>query len=159
MDLSETKIRKIVKEEFEKLRELFPDDDEQWIKYKNKRLKQFDTNTIDVFVIEDNDKFIGELTINYCDDDIKEKTIPNQRAYFEAFRLDERYQGLGLGQQLIKFAINDLESRGYKEFTIGVEEENEVAKHIYFKLGFNNPIAKGHSTEFDSSDYTLYLRK
>ena len=26
---------------------------------------------------------------------------------------------------------------GYTEIIIGVEEDNEVAKHIYFKFGFN----------------------
>lgn len=34
--------RKIKIEEFEKLKELFPDSEEMWIKYKNKRLKQFE---------------------------------------------------------------------------------------------------------------------
>lgn len=47
---------------------------------------------------------------------------------------------------------------GYTEFTIGVENDNEIAKHIYFKLGFTNAIDKGHGDEFDPSEYTLYLK-
>ena len=35
-------IRKILKEEFIKLKDLFPCKEELWIKYSNQRLKQFD---------------------------------------------------------------------------------------------------------------------
>ena len=52
----------------------------------------------------------------------------------------------------------NLTSRGYTEFTIGVEDDIEIAKHIYFKLGFNEAIDKGHGDEFDPSEYTLYLK-
>ena len=34
--------RKIKKEEFEKLKRLFPDNEDMWIKYKKKRLEQFE---------------------------------------------------------------------------------------------------------------------
>ena len=64
------------------------------------------------------------------------ETIPNIRVYFEAFRIDKRYQGKGLGQKLIRYTINDLAKKGYVEFTIGVEDGNEIAKHIYLKLGY-----------------------
>ena len=40
-------IRKIKKEEFEKLRRLFPDNEDMWIKYKKKRLEQFEKKEID----------------------------------------------------------------------------------------------------------------
>ena len=36
------KYRKIKKEEFEKLKRLFPDNEDMWIKYKKKRLEQFE---------------------------------------------------------------------------------------------------------------------
>ena len=35
-------IKKILKEEFINLKELFPGNEELWIKYKNQRLKQID---------------------------------------------------------------------------------------------------------------------
>lgn len=44
--------RKIKIEEFEKLKKLFPDNEEMWIKYKKKRLEQFEQEEVDVFVIE-----------------------------------------------------------------------------------------------------------
>ena len=87
------------------------------------------------------------------------ETIPNQRVYFEAFRLNKEFRGKGLGQKLIKYVLKELENRGYTEFTIGVEDDNEIAKHIYFKFGFTKKIDKGSGDEFDPTDYTLYLRK
>ena len=152
-------IRKILKEEFIKLKELFPGNEELWIKYKNQRLKQFEKNEIDVYVIEENEKFIGELTVNYISHDLKAETIPNIRVYFEAFRIDKRYQGKGLGQELIEYTINNLKEKGFKEYTIGVEEDNKKAKHIYSKYGFTEIIDYGKGDEFDPTEYTLYLKK
>ena len=152
-------IKKILKEEFINLKELFPGNEELWIKYKNQRLKQFDNEEIDIYVIKEDEKFIGELTVNYVSHDLKSETIPNIRVYFEAFRIDKKYQGKGLGQKLIEYTINDLKEKGFKEFTIGVEEDNEKAKHIYFKYGFTEPIDYGKGDEFDPSEYTLYLKK
>ena len=152
-------IRKILKEEFIKLKELFPGNEELWIKYKNQRLKEFENNEIDVYVIEENKKFIGEITVNYISNDLETETIPNIRVYFEAYRIDKKYQGRGLGQKLMEYVINDLKQKGYKEFTIGVEEDNEKAKHIYFKYGFTQAIDYGKGDEFDPTEYTLYLKK
>ena len=150
--------RKITKDEFGKLYDLFPDNEQMWLKYRDMRLKEFDNKEIDVYVIELNNIFIGELSINYISHDLASETISGQRVYLQAFRLDQKYQGLVLGQKLMQFALSDLEQQGYTEFTIGVEEDNERAKHIYFKLGFTEAIDKGCGDEFDPSDYILYLR-
>ena len=151
-------IRKIKKEEFEKLKTLFPDNNEMWIKYKRMRLEQFEKKEIAVFVIEDDRNIIGEITVNYVSHELETETIPNRRVYLEAFRVDKKYQGQGLGQKLINYCIEYLLKEGYTQFTIGVEDDNEIAKHIYFKLGFNEAIDKGHGDEFDPSEYTLYLK-
>ena len=151
-------IRKILKEEFIKLKEMFPGNEDLWIKYKNQRLKEFENNEIDVYVIEENEKFIGEITVNYINHDLETETIPNIRVYFEAYRINENYQGKGLGQKLMEYVINDLKQKGYKEFTIGVEDDNEKAKHIYFKYGFTKAIDYGKGDEFDPTEYTLYLK-
>ena len=151
-------IRKIKKEEFEKLRNLFPDNDEMWVKYKIIRLEQFVKKEIDIFIIEENENIIGEITVNYVNHELKNETIPNKRVYLEAFRVCKKYQGQGLGKKLINYCIDYLTNKGYTEFTIGVEDNNDIAKHIYFNLGFNQAIDKGHGNEFDSSEYTLYLK-
>lgn len=150
--------RKITKDEFDRLHDLFPDNEQMWSKYRDMRLKEFEKKEIDVYVIEQDNAFIGELSINYVSHDLDSETIPNRRVYLQAFRLDKKCQGLGLGQKLIQFVLSDLESQGYTEFTIGVEDDNERAKHIYFKFGFTEAIDKGYGDEFDPSDYTLYLR-
>lgn len=150
--------RKIKVEEFEKLKKLFPDNEEMWNKYKKKKLQQFAKQEVDVFVIEDKKDIIGELTVNYKSHQLEKETIPNKRVYLEAFRVDKKYQGQGLGQKLINYCIDYLTNIGYTEFTIGVEDGNEIAKHIYLKLGFTNAIDKGHGDEFDPCEYTLYLK-
>ena len=152
------KFRKIAIEEFGKLKILFPNNEDMWIKYKKKRLEQFEKQEIDVFIIEEDEKTIGEITVNYKNNKLETETIPNRRVYLEAFRVDKKYQGQGLGQKLINYCIEYLTNKGYTEFTIGVEDDNEIAKHIYFKLGFNKAIDKGHGDEFDLSEYTLYLK-
>lgn len=161
MDISKINyvFRKIKKDEFDSLHDLFPDNEQMWLKYRDIRWKEFDDREIDVYVIESDDIFIGELTIHYRSHDLASETIPGQRVYLQAFRLDKKYQGFGLGKKLIQNALTDLEQQGYTEFTIGVEEANDRAKHIYFKFGFTEAIDKGYGDEFDPSDYTLYLRR
>ena len=151
--------RKITKDEFDRLHDLFPDNEQMWLKYRDMRLKELDSKEIDVYVIELDGSFLGELSINYISHDLPSETIPNQRVYLQAFRLDKKCQGLGLGQKLIQFILSDLEQQGYTEFTIGVEDDNKIAKHIYFKFGFTEAIDRGYGDEFDPSDYTLYMRR
>ncbi len=129
-----------------------------WIKYKKKRLEQFEQEEVDVFVIENDKNFIGEITVNYKSHQLETETIPNKRVYLEAFRVDKKYQKKGLGQKLINYCIEYLINIGYTEFTIGVENDNEIAKYIYFKLGVTNAIDEGYGYEFDPSEYTLYLK-
>ncbi len=109
--------------------------------------------------IEDKMNYVfRKITNSYISHDLNSEAIPNQRVYLQAFRLDKKYQGLGLGQKLLQFVLSDLEEQGYKEFTIGVEAGNERAKHIYFKFGFTEAIDRGYGNEFDPSNYTLYMR-
>ncbi len=151
--------RKINIEELDKLKKLFPGDEDLWEKYKKQRLEELKKNLIDVFIIENENEFIGEITINYVNRDLITQTIPKQRVYLEALRVSKEFQGKGLGQKLIDYCINILTNEGYTEFTIGVLEDNEIAKHIYFKYGFTEAIDKGQGDEFDSREYTLYLKR
>ena len=152
------KFRKINIEEFDKLKRLFPIHS-NWEKYKKQQLERYYKNELDIFVIEDNNNFIGEISVNYVSHGLQAETILNQRVYLEAFRIDKEFQGKGLGQKLIHHTINNMLKDGYFEFSIGVEDNNEIAKHIYFKLGFIEEIDKGYGNEFDPCEYTLYLKK
>lgn len=128
-------------------------------KIQKKHLLQFAENDIDIYVIEYKNKFIGELSAIYSNHSLPTETIPNVRVYFSAFRLEKKYQNKGLGQELMRYAINDLKNQGYTQFTIGVEENNEIAKHIYSKFGFTEAIDHGYGNGTDSEGYTLYLKK
>lgn len=152
-------VRKITADEFDGLRPLFPDSEEMWRKYRAMRQGEFSRGEIDVYALEENGAFLGEVTVHYTSGDLPTETVPGRRVYLQAFRVAEDHQGRGLGQKLLRFALDDLEGRGSTEFTIGVEENNLRAKHIYFKLGFTQAIDKGYGDELDPSDYTLYLRK
>ena len=151
--------RKITIEEFDKLKRLFPGNEELWEKYRNTQVEKLEKKEIDIFVIENNENIIGEITANYKSNKLENEAKAGIRAYLEAFRIDKDYRSQGLGQELINYCIEYLENIGYTEFTIGVEDENEIAKHIYSKLGFTKIIGIGHGDEFDNSEYTLYLKE
>lgn len=159
MDNNKIFLKRILKEELVKLKPLFPGKDDKWISYYEERLKQFNENDVDIYVIELDNFFIGEITVNYSSHNLDTEAIKNKRVYLEAFRIKKEYQKQGLGQKLLDYAISDLKEKGYTEFTVGVEDDNEVAKHIYFKLGFTKEIDKGHGNKYDPSEYTLYLKK
>ena len=146
----------ISKDEFDKLKSLAPNGS-NWEKYRKQVFSRMDNHELDIFVLERDNEFVAELTVNYVNHNLQEETIPNVRVYLEAFRVRMDLQKQGLGQKLISFVISYLKDRGYTEFTIGVEDDNKIAKHIYFKYGFTKEIDYGEGTEFDSSSYTLYL--
>lgn len=155
--MDDYKFKKIDVEEFDKLARLFPGTPDEWLKYRFVRLNQISNKEADVFVIDYNGIFIGEVSVNYISHVLKTETILNTRVYLEAFRVDKNFQGKGLGQKLLDFVMGYLVNLGYREATIGVEDDNMVAKHIYFKYGFTKAIDKGHGNEFDPCEYTLYL--
>lgn len=152
-------VRKIEIEEFDRLNKLFPGSEELWEKYRKMQVERLKKHEIDIFVLENDGDIIGEITANYKSRKLKEEAKMGIRAYLEAFSVDKNYRGQGLGQKLIKYCIEYLENIGYTEFTIGVEDDNEIAKHIYLKLGFTKPIGRGYGDEFDESEYTLYLKE
>ena len=151
--------RKIEIEEFDKLKKLFPGNEELWIKYRNMQVEKLGKKEIEIFVIEDNENIVGEITANYKSNKLENEAKAGIRTYLEAFRIDKNYRNQGLGQELINYCMKYLENIGYTEFTIGVEDENEIAKYIYSKLGFTKIIGIGHGDEFDNSEYTLYLKE
>ena len=113
---------------------------------------------IDIFVMFDDDRPIGELHTAYESDD--ERAVKEKRAYLFAFRIHEDYQGRGYGKQLLQSVIETLNEKGYTEFTVGVEGDNVRAKHIYNSLGFTELIARKYE-EYQGYgyEYGLYLRR
>lgn len=114
---------------------------------------------IEIFGLFQQDKLIGEIHTSYVHDD-ERFAKKGTRAYLFAFRIHKDFQGKGYGQLLLNKVISSLSEKGYSEFTIGVEDGNKIATHIYTKLGFTKLIGKiSEEYQGDSYEYRLYLKK
>lgn len=113
---------------------------------------------IDIFGLFQENRLIGEIHVAYIHDDDR-FAVKNKRAYLFAFRIHKNFQGKGYGQFLMNEVVSILSEKGYSEFTIGVEDDNEMAIHIYSKLGFTQLIGRlSEEYQGDSYEYGLYLR-
>ena len=114
---------------------------------------------IDIFVLYDKGVLIGELHVMYeCDDE--NYAIRGRRAYMFAFRVREDFQNKGYGTYLIKTVLSVLKENGYCEFTVGVEDDNFRAIHMYQALGFNDfLLRKQEEYQGDAYEYNLYLKR
>lgn len=112
----------------------------------------------DIFGLFQDGNLIGEIYVAYVHSD-ERFAVRNKRVYLFAFRVHEDFQGKGYGQFLMNEVVSILSEKGYSEFTIGVEDDNEMAIHIYSKLGFTQLIGRiSEKYQGDSYEYGLYLR-
>lgn len=113
---------------------------------------------IDIFGLFQEDRLIGEVRAAYVHND-ERHAVRNKRVYLFAFHIHNDFQGSGYGQFLLNGVISMLMQKGYSEFTIGVEDDNETAVHIYSKFGFTQLVGKiSEEYQGDSYEYGLYLR-
>lgn len=116
-------------------------------------------NIIDIFVLYEDSILIGELRVKYESDD-ENYAIRGRRAYLYAFRVRENFQNKGYGTYLLKTVLDVLKEKGYYEFTVGVEDDNFRAIHMYQALGFNKfLLRKQEEYQGDVYEYNLYLKK
>ena len=149
-------IRTIKTDELELLSELFDYNNLDEMISENTR--DITEGKIDIFGLFYDNRLIGEIHAAYAHND-ERFAVKNKRAYLFAFRIHKDFQGKGYGQLLINKAISILEEKGYREFTIGVEDDNETAIHIYSKLGFTQLIGRmSEEYQGDSYEYGLYLK-
>ncbi len=121
--------------------------------------RNIENGIVDIFVMFEDDKLIGELHVKYDNED-KHFAEKGKRAYLFAFRVHKDYQGKGLGSCLLETVIDELSNNGYHELTVGVEDDNLRARYIYEKYGFIQPVARIKETyQGDSYEYDLLLRK
>ena len=149
-------IRPIAISELPILIQLFDYNDPAEMIEQNER--DINNGNIDIFVMFNNDRPIGELHAAYESDD--DRAVKGKRAYLFAFRIHEDYQGRGYGKRLLQSVIDTLTEQGYYEFTVGVEDENDRARHIYESFGFTELIARKYE-EYQGNEYKygLYLKK
>lgn len=148
-------IRKITADELPLLTQLFDHNDVGAMLEQNRR--DIEGGLSDIFVMFDGERPIGELHAAYDSED--ERTVRGKRAYLSAFRVHEEYRGRGLGKELLQFVIDALTEQGYIELTIGAEDDNERAKHMYERFGFTELIARKYEEyQGDGYEFGLYLR-
>ena len=148
-------IRKLTADELPVLTQLFDYNDVDEMISEN--TCEIENGVTDIFVMFDGERPVGELHAAYESDD--ERAIRDRRAYLSAFRVHKEYQGQGLGKRLLQYVIDVLTEQGYGELTVGVEDDNERAKHIYIGFGFTELIARKYEEyQGDGYEYGLYLR-
>ena len=114
---------------------------------------------IDIFVLYENGVLIGELHVMYENDD-ENFAVRGKRAYLFAFRVRKEYRNKGYGTRLLKTVLTRLKEDGYYEFTVGVEDDNSGAIHMYQAQGFTELLLrKQEEYQGDAYEYNLYLKK
>ena len=150
-------LRPMTSAELSALTALFDYNDVPAMIAENTRL--IDSGAFSIYLLFEGNDLIGELHVTWRSDDPL-AAIDGQRAYLSAFRIREERQGLGYGQHLLRGVINAIQARGYREITIGVEDDNLRAKHLYAKFGFTEFVARRReSYQGDSYEYDLLLRR
>ena len=113
----------------------------------------------DIFVLYDNGALVGELHAKYESED-RNYAVRGRRAYLFAFRVREGLQNRGYGTYLLGEVISALKSDGYSEFTVGVEDDNTRALHMYQAMGFDEFVLRAKEEyQGDEYEYNLYLKR
>lgn len=94
-----------------------------------------------IFVAEDEGKIVGIICV-WVEREIE---MDSDYLYVSDWIVLEEYRGKGLGKALIEQAQDYATSIGLKIIRLGVLINNELAKDVYYKLGFR--------------DYSLILTK
>ena len=80
--------------------------------------------------------------------------------YLFSFRVREDCQNKGYATYLLKTVLTVLKENGYCEFTVGVEDDNFKAIHMYQALGVNDILLrKQEEYQGDAYEYNLYLKR
>lgn len=150
-------IRAIEPRELRRLTALFDYNDVPAMIAANARL--IESGAFSIYLLFEGDALIGEMHVTWRSDDAL-AAIDGQRAYLSAFRVRQERQGHGFGQFLLDKVIRIIEGAGYREITIGVEDDNLRARHLYAKFGFTEFVARrSESYQGDEYEYDLLLRR
>ncbi|MBE5778761.1 MAG: GNAT family N-acetyltransferase [Clostridiales bacterium] len=150
-------IEKLAVHDLHILKELFHYNDvEQMV---SQCTQDIQNGIIDIFVLFDKGVLVGELHAMYESHD-ENFAARGKRAYLFAFRVREDLQNRGYGTCLLQSVLALLRESGYSEFTVGVEDDNPRAFHMYQSAGFTQLlIRKREEYQGDTYEYNLYLKK
>lgn len=92
-----------------------------------------------VYGIESDGKIVGTVQLVFKDE--KEFYAEGKvRAHLHHARVVEELRGKGIGAKLMREAENEARKRGFKEITLGVDEDNQQAIKLYERLGYKEFI-------------------
>lgn len=120
------KVRSLGESDLPSLTQLFKYNDEAEMLISNK--EALEKGEEEIFGLYAGKRLIGELHVKYISED-KREAVKGKRAYLFAFCVHNNFRNKGLGQRLMKNVLDILAERGYTEFTVGVEDDNERALH------------------------------
>lgn len=148
-------VRPIEAQELRQLTALFDYNDVPAMIAENARL--IESGDFSIYLLFEGNDLVGEIHVTWRSDDPL-AAVEGQRAYLSAFRIHESRQGVGFGQFLLCKIIDIIKGAQYREITIGVEDDNARAKHLYHKFGFTEFVERRHeSYQGDNYEYDLLL--
>ena len=134
-------------------------------------VKGIDEGNIEFWTIENKEdsSLIGELYIFWNSED-KDEANGIDRAYLCAFRVDKEFQGQGLGKKLMHTVFQRIKDKGFKEVTIGADNnDGERLTFMYKSWGFSelvklqnidyHYIDKDNKPTYYEEPYGLYLKR
>lgn len=109
--------------------------------------QQYDPQLDRLWICETETRIVGSILVMHREDN---------EAQLRYFYLESDYRGLGLGNQLLRLAIDFAKERDYRKIYLWTENELDVALHLYGKFGFQF-AEKKVSTHFGKSVVELRL--
>lgn len=97
--------------------------------YKN----YIDNNKTNLLIAVENSNIIGYIFTKIIEVESEKKS-----AKIDALYIEEEYRNKGIATKLIEESINWIKDNSIDNITINVMYQNEVAKKLYYKLGFEN---------------------
>jgi len=97
--------------------------------YKN----YIDNNKTNLLIAVENSNIIGYIFTKIIEVESEKKS-----AKIDALYIEEDYRNKGIATKLIEKSINWIKDNSIDNITINVMYQNEVAKKLYYKLGFEN---------------------
>ena len=109
-----------------------------------------------IYVYELDDRAVGEGALVFANDD-PDYTIPNQRVYISRVIVDISYRNQGIGAKIVDHLLTVAKEKGFSEASIGVDEDNYAARHLYEqKMDFTTVLYQG---EDEAGKYLKLMRK
>lgn len=78
---------------------------------------------------------IGQLFVQMYHQN-RSEVFPARYAYIYGFRVRPEFRGLGIGSRLLQTAEEDLLYRGFLRIALNVARENEAARRLYERFGY-----------------------